>query len=97
MLKTTTETGDIGIFSIKPVAPATTIHHYARSRSGLDAGSIFGADPRQSNGTISKIERRRRGSDHDTNSEIISMYGSEGPPSSLSGSLPPRNSESVER
>ncbi|WDK13962.1 hypothetical protein CGRA01v4_05243 [Colletotrichum graminicola] len=90
MLKTTTETGDIGIFSIKPVAPATTIHHYARSRSGLDAGSIFGMGTRTSDGTTFRAGRRRRGSDRDTNSEIISMYGSEDPTSSLSSSLSPR-------
>ncbi|KZL68235.1 hypothetical protein CT0861_08591 [Colletotrichum tofieldiae] len=97
MLKTTTETGDIGIFSIHPVAPATTIHHYARSRSGLDAGSIFGVDPRGSDGTVPRAERRWRGSDRDTNSEIISMYGSEGPPSSLSSSLSPRNDGMCQR
>ncbi|KAK1600244.1 uncharacterized protein LY79DRAFT_676283 [Colletotrichum navitas] len=90
MLKTTTETGDIGIFSIKPVAPATTIHHYARSRSGLDAGSIFGTSTRTSDGTTSRAGRRWRGSDRDTNSEIVSLYGSEDPTSSLSSSLSPR-------
>ncbi|KAK2062557.1 hypothetical protein LY76DRAFT_286012 [Colletotrichum caudatum] len=97
MLKTTTETGDIGIFSIKPVAPATTIHHYARSRPGLDPGSIFGMDTRASDGAMSRSGRRRRGSDRDTNSEIVSMYGSEDPPSSLSSSLSPRNDGMYQR
>ncbi|KZL85160.1 hypothetical protein CI238_02986 [Colletotrichum incanum] len=97
MLKTTTETGDIGIFSIKPVAPATTIHHYARSRSGLDVGSIFGTDPAASDGTVPRAERRRRGSACDTNLEIFSMYGSEGPPSSLPSSLSPRNDRMCQR
>lgn len=82
MLKTTTETGDIGIFTIKPIAPAATIHHCARSRPSIDASSIFRSESRSSIRTESKISRRRCGSDRDTNSEIISMYGSETNPSS---------------
>ncbi|KAH9243160.1 hypothetical protein K456DRAFT_1716776 [Colletotrichum gloeosporioides 23] len=82
MLKTTTETGDIGIFTIKPIAPAATIHHCARSRPSIDASSIFRSESHSSIRTESKISRRRYGSDRDTNSEIISMYGSESNPSS---------------
>ncbi|KAH0436185.1 hypothetical protein CcaCcLH18_04475 [Colletotrichum camelliae] len=82
MLKTTTETGDIGIFTIKPIAPAATIHHCARSRPSIDASSIFRSESRSSIRTESKISRRRYGSDRDTNSEIFSMYGSESNPSS---------------
>ncbi|TDZ23678.1 hypothetical protein Cob_v002730 [Colletotrichum orbiculare MAFF 240422] len=52
MLKTTTETGDIGIFTIKPIAPSATVHHCARSRPGLDVASIFRPDSR----TASHIE-----------------------------------------
>ncbi|TKW53125.1 hypothetical protein CTA1_5987 [Colletotrichum tanaceti] len=98
MLKTTTETGDIGIFSIKPIAPTATIHHYARSRSGLDAASIFRSDSSATDGRLSRgAGRRQRTSDRDNNSEIISMYGSEGHPSSFSSSLPPRNDSMYHR
>ncbi|KAL3306641.1 hypothetical protein RB213_010774 [Colletotrichum asianum] len=58
MLKTTTETGDIGIFTIKPIAPAATIHHCARSRPSIDASSIFRSESRSSIRTESKISRR---------------------------------------
>ncbi|OBR15672.1 hypothetical protein CH63R_00852 [Colletotrichum higginsianum IMI 349063] len=98
MLKTTTETGDIGIFSIKPVAPATTIHHYARSRSGLDTASIFRSDSSATDGKLSRAAGcRQRTSDRDNNSEIISMYGSEGPLYSFSSSLPPRHDSMYHR
>ncbi|KAK7448346.1 hypothetical protein Landi51_06576 [Colletotrichum acutatum] len=90
MLKTTTETGDIGIFSIKPIAPAATTHQCARSRTGLDVNTIFKSESRASHRTISGAGRRWHSSDRDTNSEIISMYGSEGPPSSFSSSFSPK-------
>ncbi|KXH67106.1 hypothetical protein CSAL01_01383 [Colletotrichum salicis] len=90
MLKTTTETGDIGIFSIKPIAPAATVHQCARSRTGLDVDTIFRSESRASDRTNSRAGRRWQSSDRDTNSEIISMYGSEGPPSSFSSSFSPR-------
>ncbi|KAF4782487.1 hypothetical protein HER10_EVM0012881 [Colletotrichum scovillei] len=90
MLKTTTETGDIGIFSIKPIAPAATTHQCARSRTGLDVNTIFRSESRASHRTISGAGRRWNSSDRDTNSEIISMYGSEGPPTSFSSSFSPK-------
>lgn len=97
MLKTTTETGDIGIFTIKPIAPAATIHHCARSRPSLDAGSIFRLDSCASNGITPRNGRRCHGSDRDTNSEIISMYGSEGLPSSYTSSTSPRTDGMYQR
>ncbi|KAF6838449.1 hypothetical protein CMUS01_04629 [Colletotrichum musicola] len=97
MLKTTTETGDIGIFTIKPVAPAATTHVCARSRSGIDASSIFRPESRGSNRTESRISRRRQCSERDTNSEIISMYGSERNSSPRVASLSPRSGPAYQR
>lgn len=77
MLKTTTETGDIGIFSIRPTASTMTFHHPPRARP------IFGDEvlPQRlpSTGTLdgqSRDDRRRLPSYRDTTSEIISLYGS---------------------
>lgn len=97
MLKTTTETGDIGIFSIKPIAPAATTHLRARSRPGIDASSIFRPESRGSSRTESRISCRRQCSDRDTNSEIISMYGSERTLSPRVASLSPRSGPSYQR
>ncbi|KAK1835598.1 hypothetical protein QBC39DRAFT_298430 [Podospora conica] len=84
MLKKTTETGDIGIFSIRPPRPSNTGHasaaHHAppRSRSAFaepgvprPAIRVGGGDP------IWRDDRRRLPSYRDTTSEIISMYGSD--------------------
>lgn len=84
MLKKTTETGDIGIFSIRPPRPPTvhlaSVANYAppRSRSTFAEPSVprpairvGGGDP------IWRDDRRRLPSYRDTASEIISMYGSE--------------------
>jgi hypothetical protein len=80
MLKTTTETGDIGIFSIGPKLPSpATYHQPPRPRRRLKDTSFH--PPHQ----ISKRDerdalhddRKRLPSYRDTTSEIISLYGSD--------------------
>jgi len=78
MLKTTTETGDIGIFSIGPLPVSQTIHQLPRSRTGISETSR----PRRSGSRGNERpgfqdDRRRLPSYRDTTSEILSMYGSE--------------------
>ncbi|KAI0378821.1 hypothetical protein F5Y04DRAFT_272334 [Hypomontagnella monticulosa] len=72
MLKTTTETGDIGIFSIKPVPP---------SPQRRDTLSEIGQQRPSPRPSIDELRRRNNGkkpsSWRDTTSEIISMYGSD--------------------
>ncbi|KAK0745922.1 hypothetical protein B0T18DRAFT_390457 [Schizothecium vesticola] len=84
MLKKTTETGDIGIFSIRPPRPPTAYHapatHHAppRSRSVFAEPSVPRPAIRVSGGDpIWRDDRRRLPSYRDTASEIISMYGSD--------------------
>ncbi|KAK7924863.1 hypothetical protein PG985_006917 [Apiospora marii] len=77
MLKTTTETGDIGIFTIKPVKTSATItatstHHGiqgSRSHNHLPMRRSVDDFRRQD-------DRRRLPSCRDTTSEILSLYGS---------------------
>ncbi|KAK3329614.1 hypothetical protein B0H66DRAFT_32151 [Apodospora peruviana] len=90
MLKTTTETGDIGTFSIKSSRSSGTVSGPFRSRPGFgDVGwqrrpsRSNGADPRPF-----RDDRRRLPCYRDTTSEIISMYGS-GSQRSASSSLSP--------
>ncbi|KAI0890407.1 uncharacterized protein GGS22DRAFT_183752 [Annulohypoxylon maeteangense] len=89
MLKTTTETGDIGIFSIKPVPPSP------KRRDTLSELSQQRLSPRPS---IEELHRRNNGkhlpSYRDTTSEIISMYGSESHKSATS-TLTPTSSEEI--
>ncbi|KAI2467230.1 hypothetical protein F4781DRAFT_322418 [Annulohypoxylon bovei var. microspora] len=89
MLKTTTETGDIGIFSIKPVPPSP------QRRDTLSELSQQHPSPRPS---IEDIHRRHNGKNppsyRDTTSEIISMYGSESHKSATS-TLTPTSSEEI--
>ncbi|KAF4460524.1 hypothetical protein FALBO_12695 [Fusarium albosuccineum] len=82
MLKTTTETGDIGIFSIKTPMSAVTYHYPQRPRPdfkgprrpsrpyyrGLEDGPV-------------RDDRKSLPSYRDTASEIISLYGSTTQPS----------------
>ncbi|KAK1240934.1 hypothetical protein MKX07_006367 [Trichoderma sp. CBMAI-0711] len=79
MLKTTTETGDIGIFSIRP-NPSSTFGRPTRSRSHPREASLpFPARPSgyDENYYRHPNDRRRMRSYRDTASEIISLYGSE--------------------
>ncbi|KAI1394144.1 uncharacterized protein F4822DRAFT_38491 [Hypoxylon trugodes] len=89
MLKTTTETGDIGIFSIRPVPPSPQ-----RRDTLSDIGQQH-CSPRPS---IEELRHRNNGkyssSCRDTASEIISMYGSESHKSTTS-TLTPASSEDV--
>ncbi|KAI1209976.1 uncharacterized protein F4807DRAFT_467465 [Annulohypoxylon truncatum] len=91
MLKTTTETGDIGIFSIKPVPPSP------KRRDTLSELSQQQQRP-SSRPSIEELHRRNNGKNlpsyRDTTSEIISMYGSESHKSATS-TLTPTSSEEV--
>ncbi|KAI1408844.1 hypothetical protein F5Y13DRAFT_204011 [Hypoxylon sp. FL1857] len=86
MLKTTTETGDIGIFSIRPVPP---------SPQRKDTLSDIGLSPRPS---IDELYHRNNAKKpsycKDTTSEIISMYGSESHKSTTS-TLTPTSSDGI--
>ncbi|KAI0018331.1 hypothetical protein F4780DRAFT_526900 [Xylariomycetidae sp. FL0641] len=79
MLKTTTETGDIGIFTIKPVPPSP-------QRCG--SFSDFGSQLRPPRLSVDEQYRHNQASmlrsHRDTTSEIISMYGSESQRSGMS-------------
>lgn len=98
MLKTTTETGDIGIFSIGPVPspapppPPATYHQPPRPRPHIRDVSLL--PPSRSRLAYEDCyfqdDRRRLPSYRNTTSEIISLYGSDTQPSysrSLSPSL----------
>ncbi|KAI1381702.1 hypothetical protein F4677DRAFT_593 [Hypoxylon crocopeplum] len=83
MLKTTTETGDIGIFSIKPVPPSP------QRRDNLSEIGQLHPSPHPS------VEEQHRHSGakkslscRDTTSEIISMYGSDSHKSATSTLTP---------
>ncbi|KAK3337118.1 hypothetical protein B0T19DRAFT_454738 [Cercophora scortea] len=90
MLKTTTETGDIGMFSIRPVRSSVTFHGPFRTRPVF--GDISFARPCISDGVDTASlgdEGRRVPSYRDTASEIISMYGSDSQRSASSSLSPP--------
>ncbi|KAI1500070.1 hypothetical protein F5X99DRAFT_410392 [Biscogniauxia marginata] len=72
MLKTTTETGDIGIFSIKPV-PLSPQRRDAFS----DLGKLHPPPRRSIDDLYRRDNARRPPYNRDTTSEIISMYGTE--------------------
>ncbi|PTB81478.1 hypothetical protein M440DRAFT_1322340 [Trichoderma longibrachiatum ATCC 18648] len=79
MLKTTTETGDIGIFSIRP-NHSSNFGRQPRSRSHpREANPHFPARPSGYNENHYRRpdDRRRMRSYRDTASEIISLYGCE--------------------
>ena len=97
MLKTTTETGDIGIFSIRPASSAATFHQFPRSRAGFnDAPQFRLPGPRGRDGPGVQDDRRRLPSYRDTTSEILSMYGSDSQ-QSWSSSLSPSLEELGQR
>lgn len=82
MLKTTTETGDIGLFSIGPAAPVGTYHHPPRHRTNFgDEGHLFRPRSRGVEEGSVHDDRRALPSYRDTTSEIISLYGSSTQPS----------------
>lgn len=85
MLKTTTETGDIGVFSIRSSpAPVPAIsRHGPRPRPSLDGSvsTLSGHQGHQSHHPKHHDDRRRLPSYRDTTSEIISMYASDSLPS----------------
>ncbi|KAI0136469.1 hypothetical protein BJ170DRAFT_710461 [Xylariales sp. AK1849] len=95
MLKTTTETGDIGLFSIKPIPG---------SKLALSSGdnNVMGATGKP-NTTCQSVDeagrqddRRKLPSYRDTTSEIISMYGSNSR-SSVTSTLTPSMDEAGHR
>ena len=78
MLKTTTETGDIGIFSIKAGSSPATYRRTPRHRTYLgDANLLPPQRPKLYEDHESSDEHKRLGSYRDTTSEIISLYGSD--------------------
>ncbi|KAH7359049.1 hypothetical protein B0T11DRAFT_285651 [Plectosphaerella cucumerina] len=78
MLKTTTETGDIGIFSISysPFPVPGHSRQVSRSRPSLDDSISTRLGLRERHETTHRDDRRRLPSYRDTASEIISLYGS---------------------
>ncbi|KAI1345007.1 hypothetical protein F5Y15DRAFT_422104 [Xylariaceae sp. FL0016] len=87
MLKTTTETGDIGIFSIKPVPPSP------QRRGTLSDIGKPPAPPRVSINDLYRCKNSQRfSSNRDTTSEIISMYGTESQ-KSVTSTLSPTSTE----
>lgn len=90
MLKTTTETGDIGFFSIKSIPHSSTFQHAPRSRLGGREASLLGP-PNLQKVQEARIrdDRKRLPSYRDTTSEIISMYGSDSHQSYGSSLSPP--------
>jgi hypothetical protein len=79
MLKTTTETGDIGVFSIGSQLPcAHTFHQLPRAWSGISkANRPPRSGSRGSDRPVFQDDRRRLPSYRDTTSEILSLYGSD--------------------
>ncbi|KAI1142970.1 hypothetical protein F5Y05DRAFT_420818 [Hypoxylon sp. FL0543] len=89
MLKTTTETGDIGIFSIRPVPISP---QRKNTLSGIGQQYL---SPRSSMNELHHGNNATKPSSYrDTTSEIISMYGSESHKSATS-TLTPTSSEEV--
>ncbi|KAK7421899.1 hypothetical protein QQX98_001893 [Neonectria punicea] len=81
MLKTTTETGDIGIFSINPTPPSVTYHHPPRPRPNFGDASLSRPHSRGLEDGFMYDDRKALPSYRDTTSEIISLYGSSTQPS----------------
>ncbi|KAF7546355.1 hypothetical protein G7046_g9324 [Stylonectria norvegica] len=74
MLKTTTETGDIGIFSIRPAPPSVTYHYPPRPRPHFgDASLLKRPHSRGTDDGYFHDDRKRLPSYRDTTSEIISL------------------------
>jgi len=89
MLKTTTETGDIGIFSIGPPGPRRYAgHHPPRASTGISESNLpRRSETRGSDSGRFPDDRRRLPSYRDTTSEILSLYGSESHNSAQSSAL----------
>ena len=83
MLKTTTETGDIGLFTIRPSIPPATYHPAPRSRPGIcDAQLLHASRSKLLQNEPIRNDRQRLPSHYrDTTSEILSLYGSDSQPS----------------
>lgn len=76
MLKTTTETGDIRIFSIPPSVTPASYHQFPRSRTDvLDGTTPPRYTPKKSDNFYCAEDHRPFRSYRDTTSEIISLYG----------------------
>ncbi|KAI2618900.1 hypothetical protein GGR54DRAFT_148415 [Hypoxylon sp. NC1633] len=83
MLKTTTETGDIGIFSIKPVPPSP------QRRDNLsEIGQSHPSPCPSTDEQRGQNNGKKPSSSRDTTSEIISMYGSDSQKSATSTLTP---------
>ncbi|KAI8676846.1 hypothetical protein NCS56_00573500 [Fusarium sp. Ph1] len=77
MLKTTTETGDIGIFSIKPPTPSIGHRHPRRPRPEVRVQKRPSrSHPKGFQDGPGRDDRKSLPSYRDTTSEIISLYGS---------------------
>lgn len=79
MLKTSTETGDLGVFSTKCRNAEPNKQRHVRSRAKLgDVTNNFSPTASRISGPLQRDVRGRLISHKDTESEIISMYGSDG-------------------
>ena len=97
MLKTTTETGDIGFFSIRPVSSASMRRPSLRASPTCHDIYLSKGPVVDISDTVSLYDDRRNlPSCRDTASEIISMYESESQ-KSFSSSLSPRLDGSGQR
>ncbi|KAK7987684.1 hypothetical protein PG989_007999 [Apiospora arundinis] len=77
MLKTTTETGDIGIFTIKPIRTSSNITPSSAQHDTQGSSTQYRMPVRRSTDDFRRQDDRRRlPSYRDTTSEILSMYGS---------------------
>lgn len=78
MLKTTTETGDIGIFSIEPVSTSVTFRQCPRPRASFSDLTVGGTpSSRGTDRSNFQDDRRRLPSYRDTTAKILSLYGSD--------------------
>lgn len=90
MLKTTTETGDIGIFTIRPVVSSRSLHTLPGAKSRLGDFEVSAAsDPRRREGQGPRDTRKPAPCYRDTTCEIISMYSSDTQQSWASSLSPP--------
>lgn len=76
MLKTTTETGDISVFSIQPSVTPAAYHQHPRARPDMLEGTTPPKyTPRKGENFYYADDHRHFRSYRDTTSEIISLYG----------------------
>lgn len=88
MLKTTTETGDIGIFTIRPVPPSPLIPRDTRS----EIGQLYPRPRRSIDNMHRQNHAMRLPSHRDTTSEVFSVYGTDSLKSGTSN-LSPNSTE----